>query len=42
MTREIKSKVVQGQPKKQTHEGATKISKGSRKVSDDRKKGGCC
>jgi hypothetical protein len=32
MTREIKSKVVQNQPKKATHEGATKISKSSRKV----------
>ena len=32
MTREIKSKVVQSQPKKTTHEGATKISKASRKV----------
>jgi Ras-related protein Rab-1A len=32
MTREIKSKVVQSQPKKAAHEGATKISKASRKV----------
>ena len=32
MTREIKSKVVQSQPKKATHEGSTKISKASRKV----------
>ena len=32
MTREIKSKVVQSQPKKAVLEGATKISKASRKV----------
>ena len=41
MTREIKGKVATSAPKRNAHEGATKISKsGSKKLNG--KKGGCC
>ena len=41
MTREIKSKVATSQPKRNTHEGSTKITKGGAKKLGE-KKGGCC